>query len=458
MRHAWAFLGLMAVCDVAWAQKIAVVPLDQTDETQAAASRMAEMLASGGREVVYGEPVFEAVAQHKVPVNPTVATEFVGISERIARGGNDFFYKGESQALEVLAPVMELGVREFSYLASRPDLVPQFYEAGLIVLRAYQGLKRPEDVRATASMLARLFPALSPSLKTAPPDVLELMRTAREGVVVGDGASVGVRVEGEDGCIRYLNGTPIEQGSYPVAANSPVYVFVECSGRRSDVWELRVPPGKQVVVPITASHSDRFELSDDSFESRREAEVVMLTIAFWGGFDEVVGVRQPSTQANSPTLFGHLRERHVTWTETRDVPAFEGFVERTFDVRVQNGEVGRLESASETDWTPWVMVGTGVVMAAGGGVSIWMAEETADDIVCSGSALEKPEPGACENVGTPLTEEAFEDEVLKANVLRIGGVAAAGVGLGLVGWGIWKMVGDETSRVEPARGGFAWRF
>ena len=95
----WVFVSLL-LSSSAFAQqgKVAVIPLDQTEGSLAAASRMAEMLAAGGREVVYGEPVYEMVLRHRVTTDPQVVQEFVGMSERIGQGGNDFFYKGEAQA------------------------------------------------------------------------------------------------------------------------------------------------------------------------------------------------------------------------------------------------------------------------------------------------------------------------------------------------------------------------
>lgn len=448
------FLSLSAP---AFAQqgKVAVIPFDKTDGSRAAASRMAEMLAGAGRDVVDGGPVFEAVSQHRIDVPIEVAEEFVGVSERIAQGGNDFFYKGENQALEILSPLLELGVRHFAYLASRPDLVPQFYEAGLIVLRAFQGLKRPDDVKATANLLARLFPALSPSLKTAPPDVLEMMRNAKASVLENGGAKVGVRVEGIDNCRRYLNGTPIGDGSYPVASQTPVYVFVECQGRRSGVWELRLASGRNVVVPIVPGYEDNFAMSDDSYQSRRDAELVMQAIAFWGGFDEVVGLRQPATQQTAPTLFGHLREGHVTWTETRDVPAFVGFVEKTFDVQVAAGAAPE----TRTDYAAWSLVGGGALAALGGGAMVLWGNATAQDILCSGSALQQPDAGDCSGVQTPLSESEFETERTKANVLRIGGISLVGAGVVALAWGVWRLVDDDVpEQIRPTGGGISWQF
>jgi len=435
--------------------RVAVIPFDQTEGSRAAASRMAEMLAGAGRDVVNGDPVFEAVSQHRIDVPNEIASEFVGVSERIAQGGNDFFYKGEAQALEILSPILELGVRNFANLASRPDLVPQYYEAGLIVLRAYQGLKRPDDVKATARLLARLFPALSPSLKTAPPDVLEMMRNAKASVLEKDGAKVGVRVDGVEGCRRYLNGTPVKDGSYPVASETPVYVFVECQGRRSAVWELRLQPGRNVVVPIVPGYQDGFAMSDDSYQSRRDAELVMQAIAFWGGFDEVVGLRQPATQQTAPTLFGHLRDGHVTWTETRDVPAFVGFVEKTFDVQVAAGA----NPESPPDYFARSLVGGGAMAAIGGGVLIFLGQNKAQDILCSGSAQQKPDVGDCSGAPIPLSESEFDSERTKANALRISGVSLAGAGVVALAWGVWRLVDDDVpEEIRPAGGGISWRF
>ena len=344
----------------------------------------------------------------------------------------------------------------FSYLATRPDLVPQFFEAGLIVLRAYQGLKRPEDVKATANLLARLFPALSPSLKTAPPDVLELMRKSKANVVEKAGAKVGIRIEGDAKCTRYLNGTAIQDGSYPVAPETPLYIFAECDGHRSDVWELRVQPGRNVVVPLVPNYGDQFKMSDDSFQSRRDAEVVLQSIAFWGGFEEVVGLRQPATQNTAPTLFGHLREGHVTWTETRDVPAFVGYVESTFDVRVSDTAPA---PTSNVDWVAWSLVGGGALTAAGGVVLVLLANQKAQDIVCSGSAVEKPSAADCDGSFAPLTEAEFNSQRSTANAMRVGGFTAIGAGAALLTWGLWRFLDeDATVHVNPSGGGFTWAF
>ncbi len=462
MRY-WIVFFLSLVTSTAAAQgRIAVLPLDASEGARQVATRMAELLNAGGRDVVFGDPVFMQIAEHRVTPDPDVALEFSGVSEQIAEGINQFFYAGHSESLRLLSPIIQKGIQHFDYVITRPDLIAQLYEASLIQVRSYGGVNRNEDMKATANLLARHFPTLTPSLKNSPPEVVALMRETKAAVLEQPGARLAIEPMEAGDCRRYLNGSLVKEGSYPVAPDTFVYVFIECDGQRSPAWRIQVPAGKSVVVPLSMKTYEQFTLPDDSFESRRSAEEVMMAVAFWGGFDEIVGLRQPATVNTAPTLFAHFKQGRVTWTETRDVPAFVGFVEQTFAVTVGDKAQSKSES-SPIDWTSVAMVGGGVLVAGAGGLLMYLGSSEATTLVCSGFTTQKPEPGQCDGVNSPaaLSEDDFDSRKLKANLFSVGGVSLIGAGLGLTVWGVVRLVSSDegvAAQIVPTTDGFVWRF
>lgn len=445
----------------AYAQgRIAVLPLDDTEGSTSVATRMAELLTTGGRDVVFGDPVFQRVLEHRVEPDPDAAAEFSGISEQIASGINQFFYAGNEDALKILSPVLQKGLQHFDYVVTRPDLVAQLYEASLIMVRAYKGLKREDDMKTTATLLARYFPMMAPNLKSSPPDILALMKDTKAELLETPGSRVGIELRENRECRRYLNGTQIKEGAYPVAPDSDVFLYIECEGQRSPVWKLKVPAGKSIVVPLSTKEIDSLVMGDDSFEARRSAEEVMAAVAFWGGFDEVVGLRQPATMNTAPTLFGHLKQGRVTWTETRDTPAFVGFVEQTFAVSVDAPAQAQSEGSS-TDWSSIALTSGGIVLAGVGGALIYFGHAEAQDLICTGFTTESPS-GCDSGPADFISEDEFNDRKSKANLYSVGGISLVGAGLGLAVWGIYGLVtGDgeaEASRLTPTADGFVWRF
>lgn len=445
-------------------RSIGVVALDDNEGSKRASTRMAEVLVSGGHKVVYGDQVFKRIQEAKSEVSPEVAREFSGISERIAKGVKSFFYEGYDQAIDQLAPLLQLGIKRFSFVAQRPDIAAQLYEAGLVLIRAYEGRDQSKDAEAIASVLVRYFPAQKPTLDSSPPEVIEMIRAARKRVA-GDEAAVGIKPIGKGECNSFLNGSRVADGFFPVAAGQEVFVQVECDGTKGPQWKLSVSSGQRVIAPVPVAEINDLNLSDDSFESRREAERVMQAIRFWAGLDEVIGIRHPETEGDAPTLFGHLKDGSVTWTETNDIPALVGYVERTFDIEAKSAyaTLGNHEKsetpAQPLDW-PGIGLAAGGAVAAGVGVVLIISGKSSEqELICSGFANEAPASGDCdgvENLGR-LSQGEFEEKVSSADTRLVLGYTLVGLGAGALGYGIYRLiVGDGSeaaASIAPREGG-----
>lgn len=441
----------MLVSLPASAQSVAVVALDDTPTSRKTASRMAEMLLSSGRSVSFGEPAFARYTERVVTLNATTESKFADFKSRYDKGTEVFFYKGERDAIELLSPLFQLGLAEFGYVSDKPEIADQVFEVGVLLIRAYDGLGRQAERDATAQLVAKYFPAREPSLEKSPPKTIELVRQAKTEIHKSN-SKLALKPIGGDGCVAVMNGIEVTDGVFPVASNTDVFVQARCGTSRGPLMKIAVKPNTSVVAFVPATDIANVQMDDDSFESRRTAEVTLQGLQFWGGFDEVVGVRTPESDGDPPTLFAHLREGKITWTETVGVPAFVGYVQETFDLSESN----QTETDS-TDWLAYTLVGGGVI-SAGAGVALFLiGTNKANDLVCSGYATEKPAPGDCS--GDPLgpfTREQFESEVSTADTLRISGFVLAGVGVGAITWGIIRLLsGSDTEHavVSPTRNG-----
>ncbi len=444
-------LVCMLIASQAMAQSVAVVALDDTPTSRKTASRMAEMLLASGRSVSFGEPAFARYSERVVALNTTADSKFADFKTRYDKGTEVFFYKGERDAIELLSPLFQLGLAEFGYVSGKPEIADQVFEVGVLLIRAYDGLGRQAERDATAQLVAKYFPAREPSLEKSPPKTIELVRKAKAEIHKSN-SKLALKPIGGDGCVAMMNGVEVKDGVFPVASNSDVFVQARCGETRGPLMKIAVKPGTSVVALVPVTNISTLKMSDDSFESRRSAEVTLQGLQFWGGFDEVVGVRTPESDDDPPTLFAHLRGGKITWTETVGVPAFVGYVQQTFDLSAE-----AQAEPSSTDWLAYTLIGGGVVSIGAGVALFFIGTGKASDLICSGYATEKPSEGDCS--GDPLgpfTKEQFESEVSSADTLRVTGVALAGVGVGAITWGIIRLITGSDSdhaTISPTHNG-----
>ena len=107
-------------------RKVAVVALGAGASSGSVIETLLSLLDSRGFEVVSQVGVRRQMATALVRDPPrTVANQFVGLTSRIARGIEKFFYKGNQAALEILTPAFNLGMAHLDVLARRPDFASQ---------------------------------------------------------------------------------------------------------------------------------------------------------------------------------------------------------------------------------------------------------------------------------------------------------------------------------------------
>lgn len=434
--------------------RVAIVALDGRTDTRAAVRRLGDILGSHGRGVQYGDRLDAAIREKIVdPPAPEAGRVFADFNPRIAAGIKSFFYRGPGRAIEQLEPVVDTALSEIRLLVRRPDLVDQVYEAGLVMIRALRSTDRSAEADDLAATLMTYFPTRLPSLDTMPPPIIAAMEDAAKEL-----ATEQTRVAFDPGpdaadCNVFLNGSPVGEGVIEVAADFEYFVSLDCGIRKSPMWRLKVPGGGAVTVPLSIHDPSRFEMGDDSYEQRRRAERVLESIQFWGGFDEVVGIRG-ARAAGGPTLFAHIRGTSMTWTETSARSAVDGFARNAFAIdgsaQPDAEATAAASSASGSfDWLAWSSIGVGAVAGVGGVLSFRAAIVNNRRLACYDNR-EDPASG-CEGVpsdGLVVTADRADEENKVIRRQQVVAYALWGVSAATIGFGIVRLLTPKNDAVS----------
>lgn len=447
------------------AYRVAVVPLDQGAKSGALMERVHGLLDTAKFDVWAGQRLAEKVAKRQVPVpSRETAAKFSGLGTVIADGVESFFYKGHETAIERLTPVLDLGMNNLEVVARRPDFADQIYQAGLVVVRAYHNLEQLENAQATAQLLVRRLPGLQPSPSSVPPKIVRFMQVQRDALAKSNTMLKVDKIDGE-GCTAYVNGTPIGEKAVPVSSRIDYFVTMDCGQSQAPVWRVRVPAGQTVVVPVAAGNPLDFAMADGTFESRRLAESHLRMVSFLVDSPRVLGVSQEMADDTEEKILVVRVEQtgRAIWSDSADERTISRVLARVLPEYEQgDGEAGAVggpavaaeADAGSTDWVGWSLVGGGAALTGVGVYAILAAGDRAAQIECSPDTAANPSAADCEGVETIYfaNDQEISDAEGEVTMTRILGGTAIAAGLGLAGWGSWRLLSEPEPAV-PNDGG-----
>ncbi len=403
-------------------------------------------------------------ARQVAPSDPEVEAKFKDIEAVVTQGTEDFYYKGNDAALEVLKPVFDRGLSHMEVTARSPEYTEQVFQAGLMLIRAYTGAGDPLLASEIAGKLAGYFPGKEPSLSLVPPDVVALWRTEVEKIAAM-GTSIRLEYIANRACEAHINGVPVTTQPVIVQAELNYMVMLHCGKTSSSLWRVRVKAGEKAQMPLIGG--DLVVVSSDAMDEatkRREAEFRLKAVSYWTGIETVLGLYEDGAGESLVRFDGKVdAPARVSWI-AREPGAMDAAVDammlEAFPAvslaRAEKAEADRLR-ADATPWTTDWMTPTVFVAGAGavalGGVFLFDASSQATVMNCSPNAAITPVEGQCKGVKKVnfSNSEEYYNEWDKVHRDRIIGYSGLGVGAALVGWGAWRLLSGGDSS-EPASG------
>jgi hypothetical protein len=434
---------------------VAVVALGEGAKSGSVIQTLLSLLDADGFEVIGEERLRRTMAPSIVPKTPPeIAGQFVGMTTRIGRGIEKFFYKGNRAALELLTPVFNLGMAHPEVLARRPDFARQIFEAGLVMVRAYRKLDQADDARRLARALVETFPGFDTRSNSVPPAVAQLLVEQREALGTA-GSSMKVRMISGEGCQALVNGTAVGEGAFAVAPSEEYFVTMECGGGEAPLWRVKSAAKGAIEVPVAAIHPLDHVMPNASFRHRKLAEAYLQMVAFWADTPRVLGVAdaEAAAEADSVVLVHLNPSGEAGWSDRADEKTVSRMLLRVMTdydgADPASSPVALAADAESIDWVSWSMVGGGVAVA---GLSTWglvAASGRADELRCSPDIRSDDGAAGCEGVkpvyfANAEELDAAESELHTITVLSGVGLAA---GLGLAGWGLYRL----TLEKEPPK-------
>lgn len=462
--------------------RVAVVALDDEARSGGVMQTVSGLLDGAKFDVMIGDRLEVALAERQVPApRASVASKFSGLVNVIADGVEQFFYKGNEAAIAKLSPVFDMGMANLDVLARRPDFADQIFQAGLVMVRAYKNLGQDDNAEAVAQLLVKALPGLEPSAATAPPNIIRFMKKQRDRLAK-EGTTLEVEMVRGKNCTAFINGSPVEPKSYPVAGGADYMVTMDCGGSAAPVWKLTVPVGAKVVAPVSPDDPMAMSMTSGDFRQRRKAEAYLRLVAFWSGAPRVLGVtRSAATETEESILFVRVAANgEAVWSDNTNERAISRGLARVlpeYRKNVGDGEVPVVDDGGgEIDWLGWSLVGGGVVVA---GVGSWVAlaaEDRALQIECSPDTDYGTREGDCEGVSvlTFADQNELEQAESEVTLARVAGYGSILAGVGLASWGLWRLAAPEgrpsqasseasvSLEATPTRGGamagIRWHF
>jgi hypothetical protein len=442
-------------------RRFVVLSLDQSSTTDGLASGLATALQERGYEVSL-EPAARQRLETRLLKRPDaeVFARFGGVQPRIGDGINEFFYSGHRPAINALRPVVDLAIKHIEVLSYRPDLAENIYEAASVLLRAYEEAKDKPNISALTALMARYFPHRLPLTKTIPPETIALVEAARVELAGQRTTLVVQAVNPVEGCRAYLNGMEIlpESMERPIAldAATPYHLRLDCGQPEPVVWRVTPAAGQNIRVPVADRDPLLVKLKDGSFESRDRVEQAIRAVAFWTEADTVIGVSKSIVGASQDgaLLVRVERGKSAIWSDGADEAAIRRLLPRILpelggpdaslgpQAAGPSAQTRAADSGSGVAWAdvwPWGAVVLGAGGVGVGGYLLWTANQEALNVACTRGTLGDQD---CEEA-TRYTGESARQLDERASVVRqrrIGGGIALGLGVALVGVGLWQLL------------------
>lgn len=440
-------------------KRVGVFALDDSVRAQKLDQQVAEALGEAGLTVIHGYELQSIIESSIVPPpDSELASRFSSVSTVIGDGIKAFFYDGNTTAIERLSPVFDLGITHREVLTRRPDLADQVYEAGVVLLRAYQNEGQEDEMEAIGSLLVKTFPTRSPSPNTVPPKIIKYLQE-RSAELAQGGAELEFVGVGQGECIGYVNGAKVEGNAFPVSPGYDYFLRLDCGKSDSVVWRTTVSPSERKVVPVTSINPLDHEMESSSIEARRKTEDYMATLAHWANLHAVVGVSRKAAPGQDGVLVGRMERGATSWSDGVQNKSVRTALQRVFPEIARDipniGSEGEAQ-ASGGGWTSdtigWIFSGVGVGSAAGGAVVLILAEQRARQLLCSETApndVQRPASECDEDILADLSGQQATDEYqrlsdeVKRN--RIIGWTLVGVGAASLGYGVYRFVTADES-------------
>jgi hypothetical protein len=375
-----------------------------------------------------------------------------GLTESISRGIRQFFYQSRQDAVETLRRAVDSGLRHLPALARRPDLADQVYEAGIVLVRAARITKAPTSSGETATSLAQEtvqrmtthFPTRTPSMETAPPEIVDLFKAAHTETATQETV---LELEVPDGCKAILNGMAAGGSAISVVPDARYYVRLDCGGKTSRLRTVALARGERRAVPLfvgNALPSGRADLEG----ARSMADDRLRRVVAWSGVNTVLAVYQRGRGASRSTTVAHITSgdapRSTTWEGRFDA---ETYIDETFNLGPPTDPA---PSVSEVPMDGEGSRGLDIGLVTAGGISVaassWLLVAAAKNqrlLRCSANAKDPLPSRRCEGAstrGATLSQAETDTREAQINRQRILGITLGGVGIAGATWGLIRML------------------
>ncbi len=418
-------------------EPIVVAPLDDNSSSEPVAIRLVDALRSNGKQTLSPPQVQALLDRHKSTLNQVDTSRLSQDVELLKEGAQVYFYEGPGAALGRLEKPVNRALSDLPALMARKDLAEQTYEAAVILLRAYVDQGQAAKADAFALKIATVFPSKSPSTKSTPPDIQQLMDKAKAELAKENTALQLKPFKSQrtaQACHYFINGFDASSAdSYSVSPSQEYLLQMDCGrGASAIAWKHTPTKDETNAVPIIDVEPLRMTMQDSSFQSRTEIEQRILFILHWTKVKTFIGVsKNGAIGTDQAELLVHVNatNRQALWSDGATQKSLCSTLEDWFPGLQVNCGAEQSKSNKKRSW-PLILAATGVA-TAGAGAALWVINEREiDRIRCSPYAAQGGEP--CNDVDAYEVPELDQVDV---NELISRTTRKRTLGIGLVSGG-----------------------
>jgi hypothetical protein len=435
--------------------EVGILAADNAPGSLDAAERLADGLNARGAVVYDGEAMRLKLDRTLVDPAEQGSTP-AGLTESISRGIRQFFYQSRRDAVETLRKAVDRGLHHLPALARRPDLADQVYEAGIVLVRAARITETPGSsgdastslARETVQRLATHFPTRTPSMETAPPEIVDLFEKAHAKTATQETV---LELEVPNNCTATLNGMAAGGSTIAVAPDAPYLIRLDCGGKTSRLRSVALRRGDRRLLPLFMGEpipEGQAAFDGTSPFGESIAENQLRRALAWSGVDSLLAVHQRGRGPSRRTTVTHLASggspTSTTWEGRFDA---EAYLNETFDL---GPSADSDRSVAEVPIDGGGGRGLDIGLVAAGGVSVaassWLLVAAAKNqrlLRCSANASDPLPSSRCEGAstrGVTLTPAATDTREAQVNRQRILGITLGAVGVAGATWGLIRML------------------